>query len=298
MALTAKSFEELIQKQELEKIENNALIVMALATQTEKPILMKKSFDLLSLPAVTIQEFSTIYKDLKIFPKKTTDLLLKSISVKDKKIKEIKDYTEEAQSVVDNLNSLTGKRSKLTNTRKTSIEKWLKEGYTVDQFFNVNAFFFFKWGSDPSQAEYVRSETLYNTKFPERVEQATEAFEVIKDYQGEIQNVAKFFNDIYSPEDRKALEEGDLQTTQHISFDAKQKISFWLSKGYTFEDVEIVIQESVNSWSKKPELLPYICLEKIMDRKFPERARVAKSRKKVLLNTKTTEEELNEWATD
>ena len=69
---------------------------------------------------------------------------------------------------MSHLSSITKKDFSPTNPRLKRIQTLCKDGYGIKDFKAVNLYFSMKWTS-PDMKNYVRPETLYNTKFVSRL---------------------------------------------------------------------------------------------------------------------------------
>ena len=192
------------------------------------------------------------------------------------------------------MNFICKTNKKLTEARKLLITQWLRKGYTAEQFNFVHHYFNAKWGKDIQMAEYLKPETLYNTKFPVRVEDAEAAYKSLKDNSESINRIFNAFydtyNEVFNLENKRSY---------FIPIEIQTTIAFWL-KTSTEEELINVINFSIKEWSNKPELIPYISMEKILDNKYPDRLRVAKKKQNLLPSqiTQSANETVNNWLED
>jgi len=66
--------------------------------------------------------------------------------------------------ILEYLNTITGRKFRLTAKHRTVINARIKEGYEPEDFQMVVRKMFSKWGNDPKMAEYLRPITLFGTK--------------------------------------------------------------------------------------------------------------------------------------
>lgn len=181
-------------------------------------------------------------------------------------------FLSEAKLIMEHFNQISGSRLSLTEKRKKNITKWLKKGFTKEDFFGVHVYFFELWGNNPKMIQYFRPSTLYNTKFEDRVAESKEAIELVFSNKKSIENVINAYQKVYFKVFGK-----NPKDTASVSFDILKTIGFWLKKGYSEETLQATVEKSVLHWSKKQELIPYISLAKIFDSKFPERVQIAQN---------------------
>lgn len=95
-------------------------------------------------------------------------ILFYEIPIKEQgsKTKTVETFIKEIECIVNHLNKHTGKKysPKTEKTRKL-IFKWLKQGYTVADFYVAIDNMVEEWGTDPKMSVYLRPETLFGTKF-------------------------------------------------------------------------------------------------------------------------------------
>ena len=193
------------------------------------------------------------------------------------KIKNKSNYTEEIEEILNNFNKITGKRVKGSKPVITMIKGHLSRGYTVKDFKKVNIYFSKTW-DNPTMKKFIKPSTLYNTKFPDRVEQAQEIFSEIKKYREDIKKICLKFKKLIILEYRsesKIFSPKEEEICENIPFSLKEKIAFWRNK-YSQEEIITVIESTVASWSKKASLAKHISLSKILDNKFEDRLTVVR----------------------
>lgn len=80
--------------------------------------------------------------------------------------KTIKHFEKEIDVIIDALNYHAGKSySKKTEKTRKLIFKWLKQGYTIDQFETAIKNMCNEWLTNPDMCQYLRPETLFGNKF-------------------------------------------------------------------------------------------------------------------------------------
>jgi len=181
------------------------------------------------------------------------------------------EYETSIQNIINHLKGLKKSRLDITANRKALIKKWLNKGYSEEDFMAVNSYFFHLWKNDPKFSRYIKPETLYNEKFPNRVETAREFYSSYNEYKAEIKSIIHSYEEVYK--ECMHIE----PSIDRASIPLQSAIVLLLNNGYSKEDIVFVVESSVRSWSKKPEIAPYISLEKILDNKFPDRLRAAKA---------------------
>lgn len=208
---------------------------------------------------------------------------------------EEKDYSNDIEKIIDDINVVTSSRYKVTSNRKTRLKSLLKK-YTLNDFKAVHRHFLNEWGNSANMSQYLTPETLYNNKFDLRVEQALKARDEFNEYINDFEYLyIKFksmFNESYIKDNKEiklnalpafSLLNNDVEieiiddefNIDLIPSDLRKTIGYLLKK-YSKEEIELTINITVESWSKKKELLPFINLYKILDDKFHERFIAAK----------------------
>ena len=82
-----------------------------------------------------------------------------------KKDKEIYIYSR-AEQIIDHLNARCGTHFRAnTQNTKSHISARLREGFTVEDFYEVIDKMAEKWLNDPKMRDYLRPQTLFGTKF-------------------------------------------------------------------------------------------------------------------------------------
>jgi uncharacterized phage protein (TIGR02220 family) len=284
MRLTLKQYKQL---KNFKDLDSKVLIELALLIANGNASLFKffveNSFQnneefnkylevLNSFEIITKKDFSFITKALKLKIKDKEDTL------NEQTIEEITHF------IIENLNKITGKKYRINQSRVSLVSKWINKGYKKEDFYNVNLYYALLWLEDPNFNKYLRPETLYNNKFEVRVEEANEFFNLIEKYKEEINEIINFYNETYNRyifaqnillENKNAVE---ISLDDYYFYKKGRKILFWLSKKYDKEIIKKVIDISISNWSKKPELVPYITLEKILDEKFSQRVQFVQNK--------------------
>lgn len=262
----------------------NRFLLFCFSLYTEIGTVVNMTLEELDFSEEEITEYIKTLKDEKLFDIKDEKTLKK------KSKSEKHDFKNEMEEIINHLNSLTGKRIGLNASREKTIKSLLVSGkYSVEDFKAVNTHFFNCWNNNPNMKQYIRPETLYNSKFDTRIEEAKETLLKIERYKDEIYMIYNKFNE----------EQGInlLTYKDNISSTIKNSITHWLDNGYTIEDLLITIEETINSWKHNDKLKNHISIERILDEKFPEREKIAKKlkNKKGLPNIKESEHSINEW---
>lgn len=263
-------------------IIDNKLLILSLSINTGKVSVLKKISEELKIEKEELTILINLLSKENILNKNDLKMISK---LEGTKLIEKENLEHMVEEIINHLNAITHTKRRVTESRKNMILRWLKQGYTIEDFVNVNLLFYYKWNEDPNMEQYIRPETLYNKKFIERSEEANKEFKKIKIYELNIKNICKtymffFENLIVNPSLKYQTEIKFIENTndlcKYIPFELQQRIAFWLKKGFSVEDILMTIELTIKQWSKKIELYPYINLKKIMDRKFPERVSVAK----------------------
>jgi uncharacterized phage protein (TIGR02220 family) len=299
MKINAPIIKNIIKLQQEENIEDNKLVLFALAIGNNNASLIKTIKEDLNISQEEIILFLDIFNKNNLIVKKDYELIKKMEKIK---LIDIENFQYEIEEIITHINSLTNSKKRITDSRKKLVEKWLKRGYSLDQFKMVNLFFNNKWGKDPTMEQYIRPETLYNTKFPERVEEAENSFSQINKYKEDIKIICEFYYKIFDNiiNKNKNLEFskiGQINMCSYIPFDIQKRIVFWLQKGISYKDILLTIEKTIISWSKKEDLIQHINLLKILDSKFLERLEISK---KINLKPKQEKEgisALENWIT-
>jgi len=285
-------------------ILNNKLLILSLTINTGKISVLKKISEEINIGKEELTLLIDILAKENILTKNDLKIISK---LEGTKLMEAENLEHMVEEVINHLNAITHTKRRITESRKNLILRWLKRGYSIQDFINVNLLFYYKWNQDPNMEQYIRPETLYNKKFEERSEEANKEFKKIMIYETSIKNICQtyiyfFENLIVNPSLKYKTEIEFLENTrdlcQYMPFELQQRISFWLKKGFPVEDILLTIEMTVKQWSKKMELYPYINLKRIMNKDFPERVEIAK---KILLANKMKLEhkeinELENWA--
>jgi len=279
MKINGPIIKEIISLQNKEKIFNNKLLLFGLALEKGNATLIKVLKEDLNISQEEIISYLKLFEEKEWSTKKDLDLIKKMEKIK---IIDIENFQHEIEEVIAHLNAITNSRKKVTESRKKIVQQWLRKGYTLEQFKMVNLFFNHLWEKDPQMSQYIRPETLYNTKFPIRVEEAENAFIDIKKYKKEIKEICEYYDYIFDQiiNKNKNLEFsqlGQINMCSYIPFDIQKRITFWLKKEISIKDILFTIKKTIDNWSKKEELIPYISLLKILDAKFLDRLKIAKS---------------------
>lgn len=92
------------------------------------------------------------------------------------------------KDIVDYLNKKSGKSfSWETKPTQTKIKKLIRKGYQTDEFKMVIDHKVSQWGSDSRMKEYIRPDTLFNSKFESYINAArqtsntTTMYDLLKD---------------------------------------------------------------------------------------------------------------------
>jgi uncharacterized phage protein (TIGR02220 family) len=285
LKINAPTTKEILLLQEKHGIENNLLILFALGIDSGKATVVKTLMEEFDIDKDKISKFARILKDSNLITEKDIDLIQKLDRTK---LIDKEDYSEEISEILKHCSQVFGHKYSDIPTRVKMIEQWLRKGYSIESFKIVNLYFAAKWGKDVTMGQYLRPETLYNTKFDTRVEEAEVEFKIILANRTHIENIYNQYSIL--------MNEGTIQLECFdIPSDIQKAIVFWLKKGYSEQDIIIAIDETIKSWMTKAELIPYINIVKILDTKFPERAAIAVKRSKTSGITKQGILAVSQW---
>jgi len=306
MKLSSPLIKKIIEIQDMNNIKQEKLVLLSLAISDGKLSVIKTIIDSYDINKEELRALIDLLEKEDILSSNDMKLINKLDKTK---IIEPEDFEHMVEEVISHLNAITHTKRRITKLRKNIIIKYLRQGYTIEQFIKVNLLFYYKWHEDPNMEQYIRPETLYNGKFPERVEDAEKEFLLIDKYQNEIKTICEtyqhfFENFIINPSLKYKTEIDFLEIVDNkckfMPFELQQRIAFWLKKGFSIENILMTIEATIVQWSKKIELYPYINLMKILDRKFPERANIAvrliESQRKSMRNENVMA--LEEWASN
>lgn len=283
MNITSPLIDKLLKVQTKYNFTNNELLLTLLTLNTNKLTTIKKILNHLKLE--NQNEIFNILSELGLISKNEQLLISK---LKNTKITKVENFEAEITEIIEHLNLLTNSRLKVIDNRKKIILSWLRKGISVKQFKYVNEYFYFKWANNPKMSKYIVPETLYNKKFESRLNEAENIFESLELNKVKISNILNHFHYSYNKNIKSKLLTNKVFTFNHFLL-----IDFWLKEKYSEEDLIFTISKTIEQWSKKQELIPFITIDKILDSKFPERFRISKI-------TKTEEplEALKEWIDD
>ena len=280
MKLSLKMYKE-VKENSIQNIDNQLLTELLLIIANKNQTILKYFFEQsFNSNKELFDKYLSVLLDKNFLSKKDMEFVLKSLKVKIKE-NNSEEYNEDLiiENIISHLSVLTNKKYRVTNTRKSLIIKWLKKGYSISDFYNVHVYYFLQWGNNPDFSIYLRPETLYNNKFEVRVEESNLFFTQIKEFEECIKQIIDLYNQTY----RKFINsdnvlllqnkiEKELSSDHDLTYLSLAKfIVFWLKKNYDCKTIADVVCVSIESWSKKQELIPYISLEKILDEKFPQR---------------------------
>ncbi len=287
MKLNSHTISDILEGESLLNIKDNRMLLFAFALNTGTGTIVKTIQEELNVKETDIEKYMAFFNEKDLITKKDNELISKLD--KTKLVGKV-DYEEDILNILNDLNFVCKTNKKVTEPRKVLVTQWLRKGYTAEQFNYVHNYFYSKWGNDPQMSEYLKPETLYNLKFPSRVEDSENAYKDISSNSDSIFKIYNSFqntyNEIFNIESKKIF---------FIPIDIQQKIAFWL-KTTSVEDLIMVVASSIREWSTKPELVPYISLDKILDNKFPVRLSIAK--KKLLIPQTTnavSNDAVNNW---
>lgn len=272
MKINSPTIKEIIELQEKESIQNNKLLLFALAIDSNKATVVKTLQEELDLLEEELISFVRLLTEKDLLTKKDLEIISKLEKVK---IIDRENFDKEVDEIINHLNEITETNRRITPKKKQLVEQWLKRGFSLDQFKMVNLYFHSKWSKDPEMSDYVKAETLYNTKFPSRVEDSENAFRNIMNYKDQINAICHKYAELFETIINKTQFTNRANLCSFMPFELQKKIVFWLSKNYTVDHINITLEFTLKDWSQKQELIPHINLPKILDSRFPERVDIS-----------------------
>lgn len=299
MKMDSISMQSLLRIQHKKNIQDNSLALIALAISTNKATVVKTIIEGLEISDEVFNSYVQVYSTEDLLQKQDITLIERLGKTK---ISAPDDYSEITEKIIGHLNSLKGTSLSVTKDRIKLIESNMRKGSAVKDFFLVNLYYMHQWGKDPKMSKYVVPETLYNTKFQSRAETATAAFAKFEKFREEIKQVTNFFLKEYSLRVLNKVYDGKADVP--VKFEEYDAISFWLEKGYSVQELNLVAYEAIHGWANNLQLAPYICITKVFDDKFPER--LSWSKRRQVFSTCGTNSEaaiksknsLEEWANE
>ena len=227
----------------------------------------------------------------------------KDFNFLEKESKTLQENENIAEKVIKHLNKLTNKQYR-SETYFPAINSLIKQGFALQDFYNVHFYYLYLWGLDEKMFKYVRPSTLYR-KFEERVIEANTFWGQLKAKKQEINECLEVFNGLEKFYFEKILGE---EITKEVSnkFNSKDIRSYvlnikrrelilnWIEKGYSPDDIKLTISIYFNKYGNQPEILPHITLEKILDNKFPARVEGAKKIKLITDNYTLNKEDVGD----
>lgn len=280
MKVDSNGIREILGLQDLKNIQDNKLLVFAFAFQVGNAAAIKLLQEVLEVSDEDLQAFFRFFNEKELTQKKDVELYSKLDKAKTSPAKQT--YKDEAITVIEHLNSLIGAKFQATSKKIMLIENWFNKGYSLNDLMLVNTFFAHRWGNNPEMQNYVRVETLFNTKFPERLEDSIQNFKTISAFTDEIRAITSFYAKTYAKYVIGSEISNSDKAYEHAKFETQKTLAFWLNKGISAENICKVIESSVSSWAQNPALLPHISLDKILDGKFEDRLGVVLRKEKIM----------------
>lgn len=273
--------------------DNQKFIIFSLALLTKTSSVLNTIFNELSFELNEIQSYILVLQELNLYNKED-EKILKRISKKDKK-----NLNEEMEEIIEHLNKLTNRKITLNQAREVRLKVLLNQGFTVKDFKAVNFYFSKTWGNDLNMKKYVRPETLYNTSFEKRLEEAKEFFSGFNLHKENIEKLCNKFNTIIDSEiysQYKILNQ-DIEEELHkkLPLALQNTIIHWLEKGFDIDVMIETIEETITDWSAHHIYRNHISISKILDSKFPDRVSAVFKRKE---NKELFKKEINEIEKD
>ncbi|MFL1706623.1 conserved phage C-terminal domain-containing protein [Campylobacter sp. MOP7] len=291
MKVDGNSVKALIEYQLKNHIADNNLLLFALAINTGNATLVKTMQELLNLNPEEIDGYFKVYNEKELMQKKDLALYDKLAKVK---VGSVVDYSKEVEVVISHLAQLKNTKIEATKDRSRLISKHLMSGFTVEECLMVNLHFFTMWSCKPDFAMYLRIETLYNGKFPSRVEMAKEQFQKVNKFKSEISKVVHCYTDVYNQFVLGCkVDLSKSNPVLYTNFETQKTIAHWLNAGILVDDICLVVKNAVQSWSKNVNYLANITLDKVIDKDFMKRLDVVRRQANLRLKGDPQEREAN-----
>jgi uncharacterized phage protein (TIGR02220 family) len=234
MKINTNIIQLIIKLQEENKIEENKLLVFSLSLNAGVITAVKTIQEELNLLDEEIVSFTKLLIENELLTKNDLSIIQK---LEKTSLITMKTFDDDVAEILNHLNVLTNTKKKVTDKKVKLIEQWLRRGYSLEQFFMVNLYFNDKWGSDPEMSSYIRAETLYNTKFESRVEEAEDKFKKIIEKKDDIRTICNFYKGIFE----ELICPIDI-SCNFLPLKLQEKMAFWLNK---FE-LNIIIKNNRN----------------------------------------------------
>lgn len=285
MIINAPTLEKILKTQvEKKKEENyyfdyNRFLSFCLALSSGKASVLSLLVSSLGIKEEELLLYYESLKELELLTDKDISIL-KKISLNYKS----RDYSKEIQSIIDHLNQTVGRNFRDSKQTSTRLKSLLMTGnYTLDDFREMHVYFNKIWGSNPNMAKYLRPQTLYNSKFEQRIEESRFFFSELKKYEHDIHKLCLEFHSLIALEvfPKEQLVASETQNAEdfcsELPLSLQTTIIHWLKMGYSIEQIIETIYVTIEKWSQKPELASHISISKILDQKFPDRFRAVQN---------------------
>lgn len=171
--------------------------------------------------------------------------------------------------IFHHLNEITGKNFRPTTNTTKSIQKFLLLGHSPESFILVNQYFSVAW-NNPKMMANINPSTLYNGKFPERIQIAENYFGIIQKNREYVYSFIEFFLEEYSK--HISSEKKYIFTNEDMS-----SLLFWLNAGYDVDQIKSVVAHIMKEWSVDPKFKQYLVPNIIFNAKWPTRVNTFKN---------------------
>lgn len=169
----------------------------------------------------------------------------------------------EVEKIVHHLNEITGRNFQVTSNNNKDVVKLLALGYSVESFLLVNQYYSIHWNT-PKMVSNINPGTLYNKKFPERLQIAENYFGIVSQNRSKIYDFISFFTDLH----KKYV---DSSGGYKFSGEDVQALLFWLNSGYELDIIKKVVSYIVQEWSNDIKFKQYLVPSTIFSDKWPSR---------------------------
>lgn len=287
MKLDNSAVSEMISIQKELEIKDNQLLLLAFAIERGVSSTIKTLQAQFSVTNADLEKWFITLMKAELTHKKDREVFDKVIKI-DNTYQEVKANTSlenEAKEIITDLANYVKIDFKHTKKRIQMITRWLMQGYTYTQCRMLNAFYFDDWGKNNDMRKYITIETLYNEKFPARIETSSKICSDIFKHRAVIKEICEQYAILYAKiVNRAKIDEitdsnSNVDILSMIPIKTQSSIALWIEKGYSKDEIIDTIHDSIQDWSQVASRLPYISIERILDKKFPERLAVSKRKR-------------------
>jgi len=169
----------------------------------------------------------------------------------------------EVENVIHHLNEVSGKQFRTTENNFKSINKFLKLGFDINSFLLVNQYYSVHW-NNPSMIANINPGTLYNNKFPERLQVAENYFGLVSSNREDVYQFISFFEKIF----KQYIDES---ITYRMTSEDISSLLFWLNGGYSLDVICGTVEFIVKQWSSDIQFRQHLIPRVLFNNKWPSR---------------------------